>query len=137
MPRWHELASAAEKNLGLNEHPVLAKPTNVIDLTHDDANHTPLPAYLIPKVEPEATSTALPALQPDPAALAKFHPHELQLDAPASNALPPANQTDSLHTDPTVHHSNRQLSAPTRLSDYELYTTVAEDIDSSHPYCDA
>jgi len=114
-PSLHQQAAAAAANLGLVDClPTASLAPDVIVIDDDDGEvtHTPPPLAIRlhhqPKVEPEPSDIVPSHSSPSPI-----------VDTP-------------LPSDPPK--STRLRRPPTWHKDYHLYTTVAEDNDTSHPY---
>jgi hypothetical protein len=109
---WEQMADEALANADIDDTEALPPPPEVIVI--DDDDDVPLPprikqtlAYL-PKIEPaDAPSSHLPTLQ-------------------SPNPTPPVRRSPP-----------RQRNQPQRLTDFHLFTTVANDVTNSYPYVDA
>lgn len=128
---WPSLAEAAAANSGINfDTPETTHNTSeVITVDDNDAAETPprfIPQYsLLPKVDPE-TTTNTPTNTP----IAQLVP---PTNTPSTPPTPPTSQVSGN----TTNRPSRNRRLPDKYNDYELYTTVTDDNDTSHPYVNA
>jgi hypothetical protein len=107
-PDWSQLADEAIDNADLQEYDILPPAPEVIVI--DDDDDTPLP----------------------PALKHKYPPVKVELPtatiSPSGPQSPPA---------PTHRYPTRSRAPPSRLNDYHLFTTVADDTRTLYPYKNA
>jgi hypothetical protein len=106
-PDWAQMADEALANADIDNMDLLPTPPEVIVINDDD--DVPLPSTV------KQTLTYLQKFEPE-------------------NHITPSLPSPSVSL---RHSSSRQCNLPKHLQDYHIFTTVANDIQTSFPYVDA